>query len=112
MFSLSDLIEKKKTGILALLDEENRLPKCNSEHFTSEVHRVHGENPRLKVPRKDKRFKQVRDSEGFLLQHFAGPVCYTTAEFIAKNNDALHTSLEELLHSSTNDLLRKMHNVS
>ncbi|KAM7534154.1 hypothetical protein Aperf_G00000109723 [Anoplocephala perfoliata] len=105
-----DLIESKKTGILALLDEESRLPNSNSEHFTEEVHRVHNENPRLTVPRKEKKFKNLRDSEGFLLKHFAGPVCYTTAEFIEKNNDALHHSLEELLHSSTNDLLRKMHN--
>uniref|UniRef100_A0A5K3EY26 Myosin motor domain-containing protein n=1 Tax=Mesocestoides corti TaxID=53468 RepID=A0A5K3EY26_MESCO len=105
-----DLIEQKKTGILALLDEESRLPNCNSEHFTDEVHRVHEGNARLTVPRKEKKFKNLRDSEGFLLRHFAGPVCYTTAEFIAKNNDALHRSLEELLHSSTNELLRKMHN--
>ncbi|KAM3172864.1 hypothetical protein ACTXT7_013670 [Hymenolepis weldensis] len=105
-----NLIESKKSGILALLDEESRLPNSNSEHFTNEVHRVHHENARLTVPRKDKKFKNLRDSEGFLLKHFAGPVCYTTVEFIAKNNDALHHSLEELLHCSTNDLLRKMHN--
>lgn len=52
------------------------------------------------------------DKEGFLLQHFAGPVIYTTAEFIEKNNDALHYSLEELLYSSENKLVHKMHNVS
>ncbi|VDK40121.1 unnamed protein product [Taenia asiatica] len=105
-----DLIETKDSGILALLDEESRLPNSNSEHFTDEVHRYHSNNPRITVPRKDKKFKNLRDSEGFLLKHFAGSVCYTTAEFIAKNNDALHHSLEELLHSSSNDLLRKMHN--
>ncbi|EUB58330.1 Myosin-VI [Echinococcus granulosus] len=105
-----DLIESKDFGILALLDEESRLPNSNSEHFTNEVHRSHGNNPRLTVPRRDKKFKNLRDSEGFLLRHFAGSVCYTTTEFIAKNNDALHHSLEELLHSSSNDFLRKMHN--
>ncbi|CDS41620.1 myosin vi [Echinococcus multilocularis] len=105
-----DLIESKDFGILALLDEESRLPNSNSEHFTNEIHRCHGNNPRLTVPRRDKKFKNLRDSEGFLLRHFAGSVCYTTTEFIAKNNDALHHSLEELLHSSSNDFLRKMHN--
>ncbi|VDO07017.1 unnamed protein product [Rodentolepis nana] len=43
------LIESKKSGILALLDEESRLPNSNSEHFTNEVHRVHNENARLNV---------------------------------------------------------------
>nr|VZI34395.1 unnamed protein product [Spirometra erinaceieuropaei] len=103
-----DLMEKTKTGILALLDEESRLPAGTSAHFTAEVHRIHADNKRLTVPRKLK--IKLLDEEGFVLYHFAGPVCYTTDKFIAKNNDALHSSLEELLHSSKNKLLRQMHN--
>ncbi|VDN09933.1 unnamed protein product [Dibothriocephalus latus] len=103
-----DLMEEKRTGIMALLDEESRLPAGTVEHFTAEVHRIHANNKRLEVPRKLK--LKLRDSEGFVLYHFAGPVCYTTEKFISKNNDALHSSLEELLHSSKNKLLRQMHN--
>lgn len=103
-----DLMEGKKTGIMALLDEESRLPAGTAAHFTAEIHRIHADNKRLMVPRKLK--IKLRDEEGFVLYHFAGPVCYTTDKFIAKNNDALHSSLEELLHSSKNKLLRQMHN--
>ncbi|VDL99009.1 unnamed protein product [Schistocephalus solidus] len=102
-------MEGKKTGIMALLDEESRLPAGTAAHFTAEIHRIHADNKRLMVPRKLK--IKLRDEEGFVLYHFAGPVCYTTDKFIAKNNDALHSSLEELLHSSKNKLLRQMHNV-
>ena len=38
-----------------------------------------------------------RDDDGFLIRHFAGAVCYQTMEFIEKNNDALHASLEGLV---------------
>lgn len=44
-----DLIEAKTTGLLALLDEESRLPSGKSDHFTTEVHRIHGDNARLMV---------------------------------------------------------------
>ena len=42
------------------------------------------------------------------IRHFAGAVCYTTSQFIEKNNDALHTSLECLVQESGNSLIRKI----
>lgn len=52
------------------------------------------------------RYREIRDDEGFLIRHFAGAVCYQTAKFIEKNNDALHASLECLIQDSTNPFLK------
>jgi myosin-6 len=55
-------------------------------------------NSSLALPRKSKLkdHREIRDDDGFLVRHFAGAVCYQTAHFIEKNNDALHASLEAL----------------
>jgi myosin-6 len=46
---LTDLIEEKRTGILDILDEESKLPKPTSAHFTSEIHLKHKNHFRLAV---------------------------------------------------------------
>lgn len=103
-----ELIELKAQGIFDLLDEENKLPKPASDHFTVEVHKRNKNHYRLSVPRKSKlkSHREVRDEEGFIIRHFAGAVCYHTAMFIEKNNDALHTSLEALVLESQNSLIK------
>ena len=42
----------------------------------------------------------MRDDDGFIIRHYAGSVCYQTALFLEKNNDALHASLEFLMEQS------------
>uniref|UniRef100_A0A914S5X0 Myosin motor domain-containing protein n=1 Tax=Parascaris equorum TaxID=6256 RepID=A0A914S5X0_PAREQ len=56
----------------------------------------------LQTPRKSKlrEHRDMRDDEGFLIRHYAGSVCYQTALFLEKNNDALHASLEMLVENS------------
>ncbi|XP_014255662.1 myosin heavy chain 95F isoform X2 [Cimex lectularius] len=105
-----DLIEGKNGGLFNLLDEESKLPKPSAEHFTSEVHRRWNSHFRLALPRtsKLKAHREIRDSEGFLVRHFAGAVCYDTSKFIEKNNDALHSSLEGLVQESKNPFLSTM----
>ncbi|CAF3977976.1 unnamed protein product [Rotaria sordida] len=97
-----DLIEAKTTGCFDLLDEESKLPTPQAEHFTIEVHKRNKGHPRFEFPRKSKlrSSREIRDDEGFLIQHFAGGVVYTTAQFIEKNNDALHASLLILIQES------------
>jgi len=46
---LSDLIEGKGSGIFDILDEENKLPKPATEHFTNEVHKKNKDHFRLDV---------------------------------------------------------------
>lgn len=105
-----ELIEQKGKGIFDLLDEESKLPTPKPDHFTMEVHNRNKDHFRLSIPRKSKlkSHRDVRDDEGFLIRHFAGAVCYHTNQFIEKNNDALHASLEFLIRESNNKLLKQM----
>ncbi|XP_060139949.1 unconventional myosin-VI [Globicephala melas] len=105
-----DLIEAKLAGILDILDEENRLPQPSDQHFTSEVHQKHKDHFRLCIPRKSKLavHRNIRDDEGFIIRHFAGAVCYETTQFVEKNNDALHMSLESLICESRDKFIREL----
>uniref|UniRef100_A0A7E4VJX7 Myosin motor domain-containing protein n=1 Tax=Panagrellus redivivus TaxID=6233 RepID=A0A7E4VJX7_PANRE len=105
-----DLFETKATGLLDLLDEEARLPKASATHFTESVHKANGHHFRLAEPRKSRirEHRDMRDNEGFLIRHYAGAVCYQTAQFLEKNNDALHASLEILIEQSTNVYLNDL----
>ncbi|KAB7501722.1 Unconventional myosin-VI, partial [Armadillidium nasatum] len=105
-----DLIEMKGAGIIALLDEESKLPKPSHTHFTSAVHGNHGNHFRLALPRKSKLrdHREIRDDEGFLIRHFAGAVCYQTEQFLGKNNDALHASLEALVQESEEKFIQNL----
>ncbi|XP_060061396.1 unconventional myosin-VI isoform X3 [Erinaceus europaeus] len=105
-----DLIEAKLVGILDILDEENRLPQPSDQHFTSAVHQKHKDHFRLTIPRKSKLaiHRNIRDDEGFMIRHFAGAVCYETTQFVEKNNDALHMSLESLICESRDKFVREL----
>ncbi|XP_021565516.1 unconventional myosin-VI [Carlito syrichta] len=105
-----DLIEAKLVGILDILDEENRLPQPSDQHFTSAIHQKHKDHFRLTIPRKSKLavHRNIRDDEGFIVRHFAGAVCYETTQFVEKNNDALHMSLESLICESRDKFIREL----
>ncbi|CAL8140875.1 unnamed protein product [Orchesella dallaii] len=104
-----ELIERNPRGILSILDEESKLPKPTAGHFTSEIHKQYPNHFRLALPRKSKikEHREIRDDEGFLVRHFAGAVCYSTAQFIEKNNDALHASLEGLVQEQSGNQFLK-----
>ncbi|NXK05011.1 MYO6 protein, partial [Herpetotheres cachinnans] len=105
-----DLIEAKLIGVLDILDEENRLPQPSDQHFTTVVHQKHKDHFRLSIPRKSKLavHRNIRDDEGFIIRHFAGAVCYETMQFVEKNNDALHMSLESLICESKDKFVRQL----
>ncbi|VDM36765.1 unnamed protein product [Toxocara canis] len=97
-----DLFEQRPSGLLDMLDEEARLPRPTPQHFTTAIHQQHKGHFRLTTPRTSKlrQHRDIRDDEGFIIRHYAGSVCYQTALFLEKNNDALHTSLEMLIENS------------
>uniref|UniRef100_A0AAY4AM92 Unconventional myosin-VI n=1 Tax=Denticeps clupeoides TaxID=299321 RepID=A0AAY4AM92_9TELE len=105
-----DLVEAKLVGVLDILDEENRLPQPSDQHFAEAVHSKHKDHFRLTVPRKSKLavHRNLRDDEGFIIRHFAGAVCYETTQFVEKNNDALHMSLECLVCESKDKFVKDL----
>ena len=49
IFLIADLVENRTVGIIDLLDEECKLPKGSSHHFTETVHHTHRAHFRLSV---------------------------------------------------------------
>jgi len=97
-----DLIEAKPGGILALLDEESKMPRANDASFCDKLHEKYLKHFRLQLPRKSKMsyYKQMKDNEGFIIRHFAGAVCYETEGFMEKNNDALTYDMFTMVQTS------------
>uniref|UniRef100_A0AAF5Q2Z8 Myosin motor domain-containing protein n=1 Tax=Wuchereria bancrofti TaxID=6293 RepID=A0AAF5Q2Z8_WUCBA len=103
-----ELFEQKVYGIFELLDNESRLPRSSTQHFTRAVHEAHICHPCLMVPQSSPRHRTMRDDEGFIICHYAADVCYDTAQFLNKNNDTLHASLQCLMQQSRKSLVYEL----
>ena len=93
-----DLIEGK-LGVLALLDEESRLPMGSDEQFVTKLHHnFAGDKQRFyKKPRFGK--------SSFTVCHYAIDVTYESDGFIEKNRDTVPDEHIEILRLSTNAFL-------
>eukprot|EP00004_Rigifila_ramosa_P024874 TRINITY_DN7311_c0_g1_i3.p1 TRINITY_DN7311_c0_g1~~TRINITY_DN7311_c0_g1_i3.p1 ORF type:complete len:1642 (-),score=466.43 TRINITY_DN7311_c0_g1_i3:61-4626(-) len=105
-----DLVEKRPTGIIPMLDEECRLPKTTDLTFGAKVFRVHGNHPRLDAPRVGggRGARNFSKEEAFVIKHYAASVCYQTAGFLDKNNDSLHADLAAMMKASTVPLVAQI----
>jgi len=93
-----DLIEGK-LGVLALLDEESRLPMGSDESFLTKLHNQF-------VNDKQKFYKKPRfGKSAFTVCHYAVDVTYESDGFIEKNRDTVPDEHMEVLRGSTNDFL-------
>lgn len=89
-----DLIEKRGTGILSILDDQCHAPGSSDKAFTMNVYNLCKNLPRFSVSRKQTAYWQ------FSVHHYAGPVEYTTAGFVEKNRDELPKATLDLLKGS------------
>jgi myosin heavy subunit len=93
-----DLLETKKTGIFALLEEEIRLPRTTDMTLLVKLNKI-----------KNKRYTQPRGEEGrrgFGIKHYAGPVVYQVEGFLVKTKDTLYPDLEDLLYTSNHSVVQ------
>eukprot|EP00584_Thalassiosira_punctigera_P000378 CAMPEP_0172539274 /NCGR_PEP_ID=MMETSP1067-20121228/10496_1 /TAXON_ID=265564 ORGANISM="Thalassiosira punctigera, Strain Tpunct2005C2" /NCGR_SAMPLE_ID=MMETSP1067 /ASSEMBLY_ACC=CAM_ASM_000444 /LENGTH=2104 /DNA_ID=CAMNT_0013324925 /DNA_START=492 /DNA_END=6806 /DNA_ORIENTATION=- len=97
-----DLIDRKHTGILALLDEQCIVPRSNDHKFTRylyakcDSHRRFGATSAQRVDYK------------FSIEHYAGPVEYSTDNWLEKNKDQLPASSANLIRGTKFDLLARI----
>ena len=93
-----DLIEAK-LGVLALLDEESRLPMGSDEQFVTKLHHnfANGKSKYYKKPRFGK--------SAFTICHYAINVTYESDGFIDKNRDTVPDEHMEVLRVSSNEFL-------
>jgi myosin-5 len=97
-----ELIEHKLNGILAMLDDECRLPMSSDEKFAGRMYKAYAGNARFSATAAQKRnFK-------FSVHHYAGPVEYSTFTFVDKNKDELPKEASNLLSASSLPLLKSL----
>jgi len=93
-----DMIEAKM-GVLALLDEESRLPMGSDDSFVTKLHHNFAGD-------KNKSYKKPRfGKSAFTVCHYALDVTYEGEGFIEKNRDTVPDEHMEVLRSSTNAFL-------
>lgn len=97
-----DLIEKRSSGILSILDDQCRAPGTSDKSFALDIYKKCQDQPRFIATRKQ------TATLHFSVQHYAGPVEYTTAGFIEKNRDELPKEAIELLSHSMNPFVRTL----
>lgn len=97
-----DLIDRKHTGILALLDEQCIVPRSNDQQFTRYLYAKCDEHARFSAT------SAQRVDYKFSVEHYAGPVEYSTDQWLEKNKDQLPASSANLLKGSDFDLLSQI----
>ena len=100
---IMDLIEGK-TGIFSLMVEESRLLNPSNAHLASSINYYNGKNAALSNVRKF----YLKNDEAFVIDHFAGQVCYKISSFVEKNNASIHPDIMQMFANSANPLIREM----
>jgi len=96
-----DMIENR-FGILALLDEESRLPSGSDESLVTKLYQKF-EGPEHKF------FKKPRFARSdFTIVHYAIDVTYQIEGFIEKNKDTVSDELLNLLQNSQSEFIREL----
>uniref|UniRef100_A0AAR2IWK0 Myosin IXB n=1 Tax=Pygocentrus nattereri TaxID=42514 RepID=A0AAR2IWK0_PYGNA len=95
-----NLISKKPTGLLYLLDEESSFPHATDNTLLEKFKQQHQENLFF-VP------TPVMEP-AFVILHYAGKVKYQIKDFRAKNTDHMRPDMVALLRSSERGYLRQL----
>ncbi|KAG7092220.1 hypothetical protein E1B28_008587 [Marasmius oreades] len=97
-----DVIEGK-LGVLALLDEESRMPSGTDQNFLQKL------NTQLAKPEHKNVFKKPRfGSSAFTISHYALDVTYEVEGFLEKNRDTVPDEHMNLLASTKNPFLKEV----
>ncbi|CAK1593456.1 unnamed protein product [Parnassius mnemosyne] len=87
-----DLIEER-LGVLALLDEECRVPQGSDQGFVAKLHHNCSKYPHFLKPR--------FGNAAFIIKHFADNVEYQCGGFLEKNRDTVSEEQLECIKSAT-----------
>jgi myosin V len=109
-----DTIQQKKSGILAMLDEECRLPKGSDRNWAKRMYEEW-------LPGKDQtvsentRFQATKVQQGkalFCVRHFAGLVEYKIeTNFMEKNKDEIPLAAQDLFETAPEQLIKDAYGV-
>lgn len=95
-----EMIEAKRTGMLALLDEQCLMPNGNDETYCTKLKSEIQDNPYI--------YTAKMKGTQFTLKHYAAEVVYDAQGFCFKNKDPVQPSMLELLSTSHNEYIRQI----
>ncbi|KAM9585883.1 unconventional myosin-IXa isoform 12-T20 [Trichechus inunguis] len=95
-----NLISKKPTGLLHLLDEESNFPQATNQTLLDKFKHQHEDNSYIEFP--------AVMEPAFIIQHYAGKVKYGVKDFREKNTDHMRPDIVALLRSSKNAFISGM----
>jgi len=99
------LLEAKRTGVFAMVDEEIAVPRGSDASLLSKLKKQHGADASYEVPSP----KVPRAGSSFGVRHYAATVRYVVDGFLEKNRDALLDALVALGASSSNAVARALY---
>ncbi|XP_066134069.1 unconventional myosin-IXa isoform X2 [Saccopteryx bilineata] len=95
-----NLISKKPTGLLHLLDEESNFPQATNQTLLDKFKHQHEENTYIEFP--------AVMEPAFTIKHYAGKVKYGVKDFREKNTDHMRPDIVALLRSSKSAFISGM----
>ena len=87
-----ELFEQRPRGIFSLLEEEGRIPRGSDAGLASKMYQL------LKPARHFSASPLEQRKHQFVIQHYAGHVCYSTKGFVRKNKDLISDEILNLFH--------------
>ncbi|KAJ8602497.1 hypothetical protein CTAYLR_001247 [Chrysophaeum taylorii] len=101
-----EMLEKPRTGILSMIDEELSVPRGSDATLLSKVLKAYDKHKQFEKPN-SKNCPREFSRLAFGVIHYAGLVMYDTTNFLDKNKDQLHPDVIAMLHSTSSDMLKK-----
>ena len=100
-------IDKKKTNIFSILDEECIVPKGSDKSFIDKLFKELEVKDSKKMDQSKLIFKANKLRDGFVIKHYAGSVDYSVDGWLNKNKDPLSSTMIEVLSNSNNFLINE-----
>jgi len=102
---ICDLVDKKRGGIIATLDEESIRPgETTDKVWLNNMTTAIGNHAHF-VVRKNPQDKSIPENS-FILKHYAGDVVYSVDGFLEKNKDTMYKDLSKLMFESNSSVLK------
>mmetsp|Transcript_6672 Transcript_6672/g.19028 ORF Transcript_6672/g.19028 Transcript_6672/m.19028 type:complete len:1577 (+) Transcript_6672:249-4979(+) len=107
-----DTIQQKKTGILAMLDDECRLPRGSDKNFAKRMYDewIPGKDQTVSDNTRFSATKMQQAKAIFCVRHFAGVVEYRSeTNFLEKNKDEVPLTAQSLLETAPSQLMKDVY---
>jgi myosin-5 len=109
-----DTIQKAKTGILSMLDDECRLPKGSDRNWAKRMYEQYLPEKNQTVS-ENTRFIASKVQQGkslFCVRHFAGNVEYSAeTNFMEKNKDEIPLTAQNMFETAPSQLVKNMYDI-